>query len=110
MHKVASFRGVVLAGAAIPAFAIAGAVQAAPMLVPTGYASATGGENVRIKLTSPSIDRDVLAGGFAGMQTDLFSPSPSTILFWSSSSIKSLVSVARTLTMSRQTGSDAAEN
>ncbi len=33
-------------------------------------------------LTSPSIDRDILAGGFTGTQTDLLFPSPSTILFW----------------------------
>jgi hypothetical protein len=41
-----------------------------------------GGENIHIVLTSPSVDRDVLAGGFSGTQTDLLFPSPSTILFW----------------------------
>jgi hypothetical protein len=83
VQRLSSFCNVVLAGAAAAAFGLSGTAQSAPTLVPTGYASTpNGGENVHIVLTSPSVDRDILAGGFTGTQTDLLFPSASTILFW----------------------------
>ncbi len=64
------------------ALGLAASAQATPTLATIGYASTpNGGDNVHI--VSPVVERDVLAGGFVGTQTDLLAtPSMSTILFW----------------------------
>lgn len=82
MHKKSGLRCLTLVAAAVGALGLAASAQATPSLATGGYASTpNGGDNVSI--VSPVVTRDILAGGFVGVQTDLISPpSTSTILFW----------------------------
>jgi len=82
VHKKSGLRCLTLLAATAGALGLAASAQATPSLATGGYASLpNGGDNVSI--VSPVVTRDILAGGFVGVQTDLLSPpSTSTILFW----------------------------
>src|SRR5450631_1185185 len=80
MQSPSIFRRLILAGATSAALGLTTAAYAGPTLHPTGYAD--GSQNFHLVVLSPSLNENVNAGGFTGVQTGLLAPSPSTIDFW----------------------------